>query len=253
MSWMSTYVVVDISPETTTRPVLTSVSQATREAGSSRRQASRTPSEIWSATLSGWPSVTDSEVKRYSLSESTGVFMSGRRVQPRCQLSEKRLGLRRQLEVFAGLDHEHGRARERRQAPAGIVADPLGVLADSAGEDEHVDPARRRDHRGDLGPQTVDVHVVGQLRPIVAVLQRFQQLAHVARAPAEPGDAGAMLERVVELLERDAGVALEPDQQAGIDAARAGGHDEALERREAHRRVDRAAARDRAQRRARAE
>src|ERR1700750_2199579 len=74
MSWMSTYVVVVISPETTTSPVFTSVSQATRPAGSSRITASRTPSEIWSAILSGWPSVTDSEVNRYSL--------SGRRVMP---------------------------------------------------------------------------------------------------------------------------------------------------------------------------
>src|SRR5918998_1993092 len=65
---MSTYVEVEISPETTTSPVLTSVSQATRPYGSSRITASSTPSEIWSATLSGWPSVTDSEVKRYSLS-----------------------------------------------------------------------------------------------------------------------------------------------------------------------------------------
>src|SRR5215210_7861324 len=32
--------------------------------------ASRTPSEIWSATLSGWPSVTDSEVNRNSFSDS---------------------------------------------------------------------------------------------------------------------------------------------------------------------------------------
>src|ERR671937_840915 len=70
MSWMSTYVVVVISPETTTRPVLTSVSHATRPPGSSRSTASRTPSEIWSAILSGWPSVTDSEVNRYSLSGS---------------------------------------------------------------------------------------------------------------------------------------------------------------------------------------
>src|ERR1700750_283369 len=70
MSWMSTYVVVVISPETTTSPVFTSVSHATRPLGSSRRTASRTPSEIWSATLSGCPSVTDSEVNRYSLSGS---------------------------------------------------------------------------------------------------------------------------------------------------------------------------------------
>src|SRR5215218_6997862 len=73
---MSTYVVVAISPETTTSPVFTSVSQATRPYGSSRSTASRTPSEIWSATLSGWPSVTDSEVNRYSSSESGCVVMS---------------------------------------------------------------------------------------------------------------------------------------------------------------------------------
>src|ERR671927_126750 len=51
MSWMSTYVVVEISPDTTTRPVFTSVSHATRPVGSSRSTASRTPSEIWSAIL----------------------------------------------------------------------------------------------------------------------------------------------------------------------------------------------------------
>src|SRR5438552_3026697 len=48
-----------------TRPVVTSVSQATRPSGSPPRMASRTASEIWSASLSGCPSVTDSEVKRY--------------------------------------------------------------------------------------------------------------------------------------------------------------------------------------------
>jgi len=59
---MSTYVSVVISPATTTRPVVISVSQATRPFGSSARTASRTESEIWSAILSGWPSVTDSDV-----------------------------------------------------------------------------------------------------------------------------------------------------------------------------------------------
>src|SRR5919109_2626326 len=71
ISWMSTYVSVVISPDTTTSPVFTSVSHATRPPGSSRSTASRTPSEIWSAILSGWPSVTDSEVNSYSsLSDS---------------------------------------------------------------------------------------------------------------------------------------------------------------------------------------
>jgi len=65
---MSMYVSVVISPATIARPVVTSVSQATRPFGSSRRTASRIVSDSWSATLSGWPSVTDSEVNRYSLS-----------------------------------------------------------------------------------------------------------------------------------------------------------------------------------------
>ena len=72
---------VEISPETTTRPVFTSVSQATRPVGSSRRTASSTPSEIWSATLSGWPSVTDSEVNRYSLSLSWVIVLGTSRVR----------------------------------------------------------------------------------------------------------------------------------------------------------------------------
>src|SRR5688572_14339069 len=63
---MSTYVSVVISPATTTRPVVISVSHATRPSGSSRNTASSTVSETWSAILSGWPSVTDSEVNRNS-------------------------------------------------------------------------------------------------------------------------------------------------------------------------------------------
>src|SRR5690606_12900800 len=55
-----------ISPASSTRPVVQRVSAATRDFGSCARRASRTASETWSATLSGWPSETDSEVKRYS-------------------------------------------------------------------------------------------------------------------------------------------------------------------------------------------
>src|SRR5690242_11212442 len=68
MSGMCTYVVVVISPATTAMPVVTSVSQATRAAASLVRMASRIASEIWSAILSGWPSVTDSDVKTWRAS-----------------------------------------------------------------------------------------------------------------------------------------------------------------------------------------
>ncbi len=61
---MSTQAVVVTSPATIAAPVFTIVSQATRARLSCARMASRTASEIWSAILSGWPSETDSEVKR---------------------------------------------------------------------------------------------------------------------------------------------------------------------------------------------
>ncbi len=53
----------EISPPTRAKSVVTNTSQATLARGSTLRAASRTASEMASATLSGWPSVTDSEVK----------------------------------------------------------------------------------------------------------------------------------------------------------------------------------------------
>src|SRR6266568_2343217 len=63
MRGMSTYVVVVISPPTTTRPVVIRLSHGTRPIGLSVSTAAKTAIEIWSAILSGWPSVTDSDVK----------------------------------------------------------------------------------------------------------------------------------------------------------------------------------------------
>ena len=59
----STFPWLVISPATTTSPVLISDSHATRLSGSCAINASSTASEIWSQTLSGWPSLTDSDVK----------------------------------------------------------------------------------------------------------------------------------------------------------------------------------------------
>src|SRR5215813_8111374 len=74
---MSTYVSVVISPATTTSPVVISVSQATRPWGSSASTASSTESEIWSAILSGWPSVTDSDVKENERLDMAGRLADG--------------------------------------------------------------------------------------------------------------------------------------------------------------------------------
>src|SRR5437763_734478 len=52
------------SPPTRHRPFVAYVSTATRACASRARYASRTASEIWTHSLSGWPPVTDSDVKR---------------------------------------------------------------------------------------------------------------------------------------------------------------------------------------------
>ena len=66
MAGNSTLAVVVISPATITKPVLVKASQATRQVLSSLMMASSTPSDTWSHSLSGWPSVTLSDVNRYS-------------------------------------------------------------------------------------------------------------------------------------------------------------------------------------------
>ena len=58
---------VVISPMTSTMPVVAAVSQATRPMGSCSSTASSTLSETRSHSLSGWPCVTDSEVKIFLL------------------------------------------------------------------------------------------------------------------------------------------------------------------------------------------
>jgi hypothetical protein len=47
--------------------VVTNVSQATFESASNAKKLSINASEIWSATLSGCPSLTDSEVNKYAM------------------------------------------------------------------------------------------------------------------------------------------------------------------------------------------
>jgi hypothetical protein len=61
---MATSAWVVTSPMTQRKSLVTAVSHATRASGSWSRIASRIASETWSQTLSGWPSVTDSEVSR---------------------------------------------------------------------------------------------------------------------------------------------------------------------------------------------
>src|SRR5216684_5565451 len=62
--WISSSACVVTSPITTHSPLVIAVSHATRAWGSWASIPSRTASDTWSQTLSGCPSVTDSDVSR---------------------------------------------------------------------------------------------------------------------------------------------------------------------------------------------
>src|SRR5919112_3450482 len=105
MSAMSTYPAVVTSPAMCTWPVVIMVSTATRLRGSCASIASRMESLIWSAILSGWPSVTDSDVKR--------------RRDTRYSLGSVTVGWTPGVSVSSG-------ARYRRGPEAGLGAGPPG-------------------------------------------------------------------------------------------------------------------------------
>jgi hypothetical protein len=126
---------VVISPAITTWLDFTRVSHATRLSGSCARQASRTLSEMRSATLSGWPSPTDSEentndaagaVERGARHGGQHVVLPHRQAPP---LGERLRGQAPELAVQA--DHRLGVEEERHlllgREPAGALPQEPGL------------------------------------------------------------------------------------------------------------------------------
>ena len=98
----------------------------------------------------------------------------------------------------------------------------------------------------------MQVDVARERGRLVALPAPAQHLPHVG-GPARPSRPEPCSSASRHLVDVVAALLHEPQQQARVDAARAGGHHEALDRRESHRRVDRPTAADGGQRRAGAE
>ena len=111
-----------------TRPVVVAVSQATRAFGSSRMIASRIASLIWSHILSGWPSVTDSDVNRYcggvddahaaSGASSSRVERRAERTTGLAEPASLRRPVRTDLEIEVSLDPTQRLVADRRRRRA---------------------------------------------------------------------------------------------------------------------------------------
>src|ERR671927_150218 len=95
---------------------------------SSRSTASSTPSEIWSAILSGWPSVTDSDVNRNSLSDSC---VMGSRERLRGRFASRAGSTVAARRLRRGRGSWLGRRHSLASGPAGgALAAPLAALVE---------------------------------------------------------------------------------------------------------------------------
>lgn len=114
------------------------------------------------------------------------------------------------------------------------------MLTDTGGEHQGVEPAKRRRHARDGAAQTVDVDVEREGGVGVAGRRPFDRFAHVGgtRQSEQPGPLRQLRRQ---LVGRQSQPPLQIEEHSGVDVAGTGGHDKTLQRREAHRSVDRAA------------
>src|SRR6516162_10078352 len=189
MPGMSTYVRVVTSPATCTWPVVIMVSTATRLPGSSLIMASRMASLIWSAILSGWPSVTDSEVKRrratfgspLACGDCGEFILDCGEFSPDLRIGQPR-GDQVPHHVSQGL---LGPARDRRDGAVGAVDDGLVVRrAEPEPVPDRIDDEQVTTLPGQLGP--------GLFRGGVGLGGEPDQDLGYGRLRHEPGPFGIM-------------------------------------------------------------
>ena len=124
------------------------------------------------------------------------------------------------------------------------------MLAHAAGEDQAVHAAERGCHGADPLDRSIDEEVDGGLGVLSVGGHQFAQIAAQAR---DAEQAGPPVEQVLDLARAHLVTLEQMEDDAGIQAAAPGGHHQAVERAEAHRRVlarlvlQRAKARARAQ------
>ena len=138
--------------------------------------------------------------------------MSSRAVSTR-QRTRRAVGADLRVAVRGAVAGDVERHAEEAE-PLGGPATNLGrVLADAAGEDERIEAAERRGHRGDSGAQPVHVDLERQPRGRLTRSVTLDDLAHVGAA-GQTLEARPMLERLGELARRKALVLEQPEQHA---------------------------------------
>ena len=94
------------------------------------------------------------------------------------------------------------------------------MLAHPAGEGEHVESSQGGGHLGDEAAEPMHVHIPGEDRLCVAGARAGEHLAHVG-GTGQCQQPGAMLEGVRELVDLEAAVLEQPQEQPRIDGSSA--------------------------------
>ena len=195
---MSTYVVVVISPATTTRPGRDQrLARDPARAGRPSRTASRTASEIWSAILSGCPSVTDSELKlneRVLISErriAVARTVSRRTAPAHSEVGSRCISVATRSAERDAVEHGADAFRDRH-----LDVEPAGEVAQHGcgrqALDDHADLGRRLGGRRALRDELAAAAVAARLRPagddeVAHAREAGERLGPRARPPRRSG------------------------------------------------------------------
>ena len=102
------------------------------------------------------------------------------------------------------------------------------MLAHARGEGDDVGAGQDREVGADILAQPMHVDVVRRLRPLVTRVDRVEEVAEVGQ-PRHPVQPGSVVQQVLEPVEVEVAVPQQVHEQAGVEVARSGAHDQTLQ------------------------
>ena len=120
------------------------------------------------------------------------------------------------------------------EAIADRGAEGGGVFADAVGEDEGIEAAEGGGEGGDGAADAVDKEVEGELGAGISLGGGDFDGREVGGDARDAAQAGGVIEGVVQVGRGQAELALEVEEDAGVEGAATGAHHEAIEGAEAH-------------------
>ena len=115
-----------------------------------------------------------------------------------------------------------------------VFAELIIVFADARGEHDRIHAVHGGGVSADILANAVDQHIPGQLRPLVARLGGVIHIAHIVGNAADAQQTALFIADIQHFADGEMLVIADIFHHSGVHAARAGAHNHALQRRDAH-------------------